>query len=134
MVCFIQIQSKHKLTYYLSIGLRAGQIRVIFALPTQYGAFSHPLAYVEWFRPFSTFDETVGMYKVMRSTHNRTRRSAIVSVNEILQPCHLAPKFGSARVDPSWTHLNVLEKANEFYLNHYNDFYMFEMLQADRFH
>ena len=95
---------------------------------------THPLAYVEWFRPFSTFDETVGMYKVMRSTHNRARHSAIVGMNEILQVCHLAPKYRSTPVDRSWTHLNTLEKANEFYFNHYSDFYLFEMVQANLFH
>jgi hypothetical protein len=74
-------------------------------------------------------DETVGMYKVVRSTRNRARHSAVVGVNEILEACHLAPKYGSAPVDDSWTHLNVLEKANEFLLNHYNNFYLFDMMQ-----
>ncbi|KAI0276872.1 hypothetical protein BGY98DRAFT_888909, partial [Russula aff. rugulosa BPL654] len=49
-------------------GLRAAQIHVIFTLPPQYGTFSHPLAYIEWFRPFTTIDENIGMYKVVRST------------------------------------------------------------------
>jgi len=88
------------------------------------------LAYVEWFRPFTMIDETIGMYKVVRSTRNRARNAAVVSVNEILQTCHLAPKYGPVPVDHSWTHLNVLEKANEFFLNHYNDFDLFAMLQA----
>jgi hypothetical protein len=121
----------HKLTCYLFSGLRVAQIHVIFRLPSQYGTFAHPLAYVEWFRPFSTIDDTVGMYKVVRSTRNRAQNSAVVSVNEILQACHLVPKYGSMPVDRSWTHLNVLEKANEFFVNHYNNFYLFEMLQTN---
>ena len=70
------------------------------------------------------------MYKVARSTRNLARNSAVISVNEILQACHLAPKYGAAPVDCSWTHLNVLEKSKEFYLNHYNNFHLFETLQA----
>jgi hypothetical protein len=70
------------------------------------------------------------MHKVVRSTRNRAQYSAVVSVNDILQACHLAPKYGPMPVDRSWTHLNVLEKSNEFYLNHYNNFHLFKMLQA----
>ena len=76
-------------------------------------------------------NDIVGMYKVVWSTCNRARNCAVIGVNEILQACHLAPKYGSAPVDVSWTHLNVLENANEFYLNHYNNFYLSEMLQGD---
>ena len=99
--------SKFKLTCSLFAGLRAAQIHVIFTLPPQYGTFSHPLAYIEWFQPFTTIDENIGMYKVVRSTRNRAWHSAIVSVNEILQACHLAPKYGPAPVD----HLDTLERA-----------------------
>jgi hypothetical protein len=125
---------KWKLTCDFFAGLRAAQIRVIFTLPSHYGPFGHPLAYIEWFRPFSTIDEAVGMYKVARSTRKRARHSAVVGVNEILLACHLAPKYGATPVDRSWTHLNVLEKSNEFYLNHYNNFDLFEMLHTGRFH
>jgi hypothetical protein len=119
------------LTCVLFTGLCAAQIRVIFTLPSQYGTFPHPLAYIEWFRPFTAIDEAVGMYKVVRSTRNRARHSAVVSVNQILQACHLAPKYGSVPVDHSWTHLNVLENATEFFFNHYSNFDQFAMLQAD---
>ncbi|KAH9979692.1 hypothetical protein BJV74DRAFT_879402 [Russula compacta] len=111
-------------------GLQAAQIRVIFTLPFQYGSFPHPLAYVEWFRPFNMWDETIGMYKLARSTRNRVRHSAVVGVNDILQACHLAPKYGSSPFSRSWTHLNALEIANEFYFNHYNNFHLFEMLET----
>ncbi|KAH9974860.1 hypothetical protein BJV74DRAFT_879658 [Russula compacta] len=111
-------------------GLQAAQIRVIFTLPFQYGSFPHPLAYVKWFRPFNTWDETIGMYKLARSTRNHVQHSAVVGVNDILQACHLAPKYGSSPFGRSWTHLNALEIANEFYFNHYNNFHLFEMLET----
>ncbi|KAN0103980.1 hypothetical protein V8E52_011444, partial [Russula decolorans] len=66
-------------------GLHAAQIRVIFTLPSQYGTFPHPLAYIEWFRPFTAIDEAVGMYKVVRSTRNRARHSAVL--------LHLFPRY-----------------------------------------
>ena len=71
------------------------------------------------------------MYKVVQLTHNRARHSAVVSVNMILQACHLALKYRSVPVTDSWLHLNVLDNATEFYLNHYIDFDLFAMMQAD---
>ena len=113
------------------VGLHNAQIYVIFTLLAHYSTFSHPLAYIEWFCPFSTIDKTVGMYKVVQLTHNRARHSAVVSVNMILQACHLALKYRSVPVTDSWLHLNVLDNATEFYLNHYIDFDLFAMMQAD---
>lgn len=122
---------ERNLTCDLFTGLRVAQICIIFTLPSHYSMFPHQLAYIEWFWPFSTIDETVGMYKVARSTCNRARHSAVIGMNEILQACHLAPKYRSTPVDLSWTYLNVIEKLNKFFLNHYCDFHLFEMLQCD---
>jgi hypothetical protein len=107
-------------------GLRAAQVGVVFKLPSQYGTFPHPLAYVEWFRPFTTRDATTGFFKVTQSTRNHVRHCQVVSLADILQGCHLAPKFGTTPVERSWTHLNVLDNAGEFFLNHYIDFHLFE--------
>lgn len=115
-------------------GLRIAQIRVLFKLPSQYGKFPHPLAYVEWFRPFTTRDEATGLYKVARSTRNRVRHSEVISVNSILQACHLAPKYGSMPVDKSCNYLDMLETGTDTFLfNHYNDLRVFEMLEVQRF-
>jgi hypothetical protein len=113
------------------IGLRIAQIRIIFKLPAHYGSFPHPLAYVEWFRPFTAREEVSGLFKATRSTRNRGRHSEVVSVNAILMPCHLTPKYGSSAVDKLWTHLNVLEEGGDtFYLNHYNNLHIFDSLQV----
>ncbi|KAG1852291.1 hypothetical protein DFJ58DRAFT_612482, partial [Suillus subalutaceus] len=32
-------------------GLRVGEVMVIFDLPSHFGHFPHPLAYIHWFRP-----------------------------------------------------------------------------------
>ncbi|KAF7968708.1 hypothetical protein HWV62_29670 [Athelia sp. TMB] len=84
-------------------GVRAAQIRAVFKLPTQYGHFPHPLAYIEWFRPFSTIDSNSGFFRVTRSTRLLRRFAAVVSVDSILQACHLAPRFGASPVPSTWT-------------------------------
>ncbi|KIM79543.1 hypothetical protein PILCRDRAFT_23050, partial [Piloderma croceum F 1598] len=53
-------------------GLRVAEIRAIFKLPSQFGHFSQPLAYVHWFKPFQAWDPQLGMFKLSRSTrHHR---------------------------------------------------------------
>ncbi|KAJ7732884.1 hypothetical protein B0H16DRAFT_1252689, partial [Mycena metata] len=49
-------------------GLRPAQIRVIFNLPPQFGTYTHPLAYIEWFTPLNRPDPTTGMFTTHRST------------------------------------------------------------------
>lgn len=110
-------------------GLRVAQVRVIFKLPSQYGSNDHLLAYVEWFRPLRARDAVSGMFKLKRSTLHHARHAEIISVDRIWQACHLLPKFGTGKVEPSWTHQNVLEKADDFYFNHYANLYLFNEMQ-----
>ena len=49
-----------------------------------------------------------------------------MSVEHILQSCHLLPHFGSASVPRSWLNGRVLDIACDFYLNRYINFYLFE--------
>lgn len=75
------------------------------------------------------------MYKIRRATANHKRQAEIVSVDRLWQGCHLAPKFPSpsrpseALLPVSWSSDNVLELAEDFYLNHYINFYLFERMQ-----
>ncbi|KAJ7051861.1 Zn-finger domain-containing protein [Mycena amicta] len=107
-------------------GLRIAQVRCIFMLPPQYGDYMHPLAYIEWFTPFTRFDNTTGMYIVQRSTrtdratHIQHRNSAVVSVEHLVRPCHLYGKMGK-EIDRSWKSDNILDKAKEFFFNPYID-------------
>ncbi|KAF7346884.1 hypothetical protein MVEN_01440400 [Mycena venus] len=64
-------------------GLHPAQIRVIFKLPPQFGTYSHPLAYIEWFTPLKKPDPVSGMFTTHRSTRNHTRNSAVISVEHI---------------------------------------------------
>jgi hypothetical protein len=85
--------------------------------------------YVQWFRPLNSFDPATGMYQLLHSTQRHQARLQIISADQILQGCHLLPKFGSDNVDPAWTTANILEFP-EFYLNSYVDFFIFELLQS----
>ncbi|KAF7346302.1 hypothetical protein MSAN_01857600 [Mycena sanguinolenta] len=99
-------------------GLRPAQIRVIFKLPPQFGNYSHPLAYIEWFTPLNRPDPTTDMFTTHRSSRNRRRNAAVISVEHIVCACHLMGKCG-ATIDRKWTSFNVLDEAAMFYVNPY---------------
>ena len=107
--------------------MRAAQVRVIFTLPRQFGAYyarAAALAYVEWFTSFREQDPFSGLCQVSRSTRQLQRNAAVVPVNGLVRPCHLIPKMGQS-VDRGWTGGNVYEAANDPYLNAYIDVDMF---------
>ncbi|KAJ6561011.1 hypothetical protein B0H10DRAFT_2180552 [Mycena sp. CBHHK59/15] len=95
-------------------GLRPAQIRVIFNLPSQFGTFPHPLAYIEWFTPLSRPDPVSGMYTTHRSTRFHRRNAAVVSVSQLVRGCHLMGKCGLT-IDRTWTSDNVLDTAAMFF-------------------
>ncbi|KAG2079660.1 hypothetical protein BD769DRAFT_1561389 [Suillus cothurnatus] len=115
-----------KVLLTLDAAVRVAQVRVIFKLPRQFGVYSRPLAYIEWFTPFREADRTTGLRQVSRSTRHLRRNGAVVHVDEIIRPCHLIPKMGQS-VNPMWTSANVYELASEFYLNTFIDLETFCM-------
>ena len=113
-------------------GLTVGQVRVIFSLPGEYGSFTEPLAYVEWFTRFGNPVADLGMYQVSRSSRHHRRRASIIPVSQIERCVHLIPKFGRV-MDRTWTTDNVLELCKTFYVNCYFrhlDFLLFRYLLA----
>ncbi|KAG1867247.1 hypothetical protein DFJ58DRAFT_904528 [Suillus subalutaceus] len=54
-------------------GVRVAQVRAIFTLPRQFGAYPRALAYVEWFTPFKPPDPSSRMRQVSRSTRQLRR-------------------------------------------------------------
>ncbi|KAG1892025.1 hypothetical protein F4604DRAFT_1875493 [Suillus subluteus] len=105
-------------------GVRVAQVRAIFTLPHQFGAYSRALAYVEWFTPFKPPDPSSRMRQVSRSTRQLRRNAAVIHVDEIVQPCHLIPKMGQT-VDLRLRSGNAYEVANDFYFNEFIDGEMF---------
>ncbi|KAJ3557813.1 hypothetical protein NM688_g1264 [Phlebia brevispora] len=99
-------------------GLRAAHVKVIFELPLEFGRLSHPLAYIEWYTPFTRTDSLTGMYQVTHSTRARQPNAMIVSVDCIVGPCHLIVKCGQ-EIDLAWTSANILDRATSFFVNPY---------------
>jgi len=105
---------------------RAARVRVIFRLPSRFGSFPHPLAYVHWYRPLSTIDQATGMYYITQSTRRQAPHSEVVSIDRIWRACLLIPHFGSTAVPASWMSENTLDLAAKFYLDKYLDLHLFE--------
>ncbi|KAH9947424.1 hypothetical protein B0H21DRAFT_853788 [Amylocystis lapponica] len=114
-------------------GLCVARIRAIFRLPEDYGiqATAHPLAYVEWFTPFTTPVANIGMYKVSHSTRRHRRRVSIIPVTQIERSVHLIPHWGRKMV-LSWTSADILDQCTSYvnpYLRH-DDFVLFCYLEC----
>ncbi|KAF7293104.1 hypothetical protein MIND_01209800 [Mycena indigotica] len=99
-------------------GLFPARVRAIFALPIEYGIFKEPLAYVEWYKPLTSKDEVLGMYKIAPATINNRRRASIIPVSLINRSCHLIPRF-TQHIQPGLTSETVLDVAKDFLLNPY---------------
>ncbi|KAJ7215521.1 hypothetical protein GGX14DRAFT_608507, partial [Mycena pura] len=99
-------------------GLFVGRIRAIFALPIQFGHYPTPLAYVEWYKPLTQLDKTLGMYKITPAMHLQNRRASIIPITLISRSCHLIPQFGPTAA-PSMRSEDVLDVHKDFYLNCY---------------
>ncbi|KAG1789923.1 uncharacterized protein HD556DRAFT_1446500 [Suillus plorans] len=99
-------------------GLRVGEVKVVFNLPSRLGKFSHPLLYVHWFRPLQTFDDNLQTFRLARSSRQHGPHAAIVPATEVIRVCHVIPRFSRQHV--------VDEE--QFYLNKYIDLDLFERL------
>ncbi|KAG2140010.1 hypothetical protein BD769DRAFT_1626352 [Suillus cothurnatus] len=105
-------------------GLRVAQVHAIFTLPHQFGTYTRPLAYIEWFIHFRTPDPSSGLRLVSHSTHHCRCNAAIIHVDKIVRPCHLIPKMGPS-VEPRLRTGNAYKCTNDFYFNHFIDREMF---------
>ncbi|KAG2141926.1 hypothetical protein DEU56DRAFT_697069, partial [Suillus clintonianus] len=52
-----------------------------------------PLVYIHWFRPLQTFDENLQSFRLTKSSHQHRPNAAILPVDQVLRPVHLAPRF-----------------------------------------
>jgi hypothetical protein len=125
--CFVLLNFLH-----LSlIGLRVGQVRLIFALPDYLRGRDLPRyhACIEWFNPFRAPNPDSKLFSVTRSHRNNSPISEIVPVTSIVSSCYLTPKFGTNYHPAKWTSTNVLEDCKSFTLNKYISLYFFNQLE-----
>ena len=125
----LKVQS-HNITPIVSIltnvtGYRVAQVHVIFAME-EHLQWKKPLAYVQYFSPFTEQRPNSDMYVVRRSYRAGKREAAIILLDSIRCSCHLIPVFGSS-VDPHWKSSNVLELCDSFFVNPYLNLDTFQM-------
>ncbi|KAI9451738.1 hypothetical protein BJY52DRAFT_1154329 [Lactarius psammicola] len=119
-------------------GFRVAQVRVVFQLPrsalSSIFLSSRPappadLAYVEWFSPLSTPDESHGMYRVSRSYRNGRRLATIIPLAEVCRSVQLFPAFGPS-VPQQWQSSTVLDECRTFYINPFLDRHLYQSLNV----
>ena len=117
---------------------RVAQVCVIFRLPKSAlssvflsSRLAPPtdLAYVEWFSPFTTPDESHGMCRTSRSHCNGRRSASIIPLAEVCQSVHLFPIFGPV-VPQHWQSSTALEECHTFYVNPFLDRHMYQNLNV----
>ena len=113
------------------IGLRVGQVRVVFQLPakTVRALFPDPanpppqhLAYVEWFTPFGRTPQPHHLlYRVKRSVlPNGYPVASVVSLRNVRRSVQLFPSFGQT-APREYTPENVLDLCPAFFVNSFTD-------------
>ena len=107
-------------------GLHVAEVRVLFKLPSHLGTYPQPLVYVHWFKPMQTYDNNFNMFHLSRSTRQRRPNAEVITVDRIVQQCHLIPLFPRGTINPRWIQGHALVEAQHFYLNKYIDLRMFE--------
>lgn len=112
------ISKNERKAYTPIVGLRAARVRVLFQLPSLVAQFPHPLAYIDWFVPFARYVKDPGLFAISRSSRWGYQNSEVISITDIERTCHLVP-LSSAPMDRTWNSSNVLDCAQQFWLNPY---------------
>jgi hypothetical protein len=111
-------------------GLRVARIKLIFTPTPLLTAECTPLAYVEWFRPFSARDPHTGMFKLVRSTRQDGELfSQVIPVADIICSCLLQPVVGTVR-NTRWNSEEVLDQCEKFYVDHYLHLLLFNVFHV----
>ena len=112
-------------------GMRGGRLVLLFFSLTHK---KQPLecALVNWFvydgdEPVR--DPDTGMYMVHLERDRRGKTEIqVISVDSIIRGAHLLPVYGEGRVPRSITYSNVLDKGRSFFINHYVDHHVHELV------
>ncbi|KAJ7477594.1 hypothetical protein FB451DRAFT_1032957 [Mycena latifolia] len=113
-------------------GLRVAQVRVLFKFPSYYPApfnTAEPLAYVEWFTPFSRPEANSDLFVVRRSTRQQRPYAELIELDRIARNCFLVPRSGAGTTDRKWTSEAVTELCPSFYFNPHLDAHTFCMVK-----
>jgi hypothetical protein len=115
------------------IGLRVGQVRLIFALPDYLRGRDLTLpkynACVEWFNPFRAPNADTQLFSVTRSHRINAPVTEIVPLTSIASSCYLTPRFGTSYHPARWSSADIVEEYKSFTFNKYISLYMFYQLE-----
>ena len=131
----------HHIIRWLSVGYHVGRLRLVFRLSEAARKQlipdvidPGPLAYVEWFSPFTQPDPVHGMYKVVRERDQQhSLIASVVEVKNIRWSCHLFPAITrrDGVIPWEWSSSTVLDSCEEFWLNCFSDMPMYMTLLWD---
>ena len=120
------------------LGYHVGRLRLVFKLSEAARKQlmpdvidPGPLAYVEWFSPFTHPDPVHGLYKVTRERdQQRSLIASVVEVKNIRRSCHLFPAITrrDGIIPREWSSSTVLDSCEEFWLNCFSDMHMYMVL------
>ncbi|KAN0094971.1 hypothetical protein V8E55_003258 [Tylopilus felleus] len=126
----VQVDEGHRMARGGLQGLCVAEVHVIFRLPPHLGLYPHLLAYVHLFKPLRTFDNNIKMFYFSHSTRNRNPNTVVVPITNVVQPCHLVPRFPIGALDPRWLRGDSINIADTFFLNRYIDLRTFEQYRV----
>jgi hypothetical protein len=122
-----------RISFCCLIGLRVGQIRLIFALPDYLRGRNLRLpkynACIEWFSAFRAPNPDSNLFSVTRSRRNNAPVTEIVPLDSIKSSCYLTPRFGTTYHPARWSSADVLEDCHSFTLNKYISLALFYELE-----
>ena len=113
------------------IGLRVGQVRLIFALPDYLRGRDLPKyhACIEWFNAFRAPGPDSQLFSVTRSHRNNAPVTEILPLDFIVSSCYLTPRFGTTYHPARWSSSDVLQECKSFTLNKYISLALFYNLE-----
>jgi len=104
--------------------------RVLFFFSFEYRRKSYFCALVHWYvHESDERDEDTGMWTVRLECSGSGQPVVdVIAIDSIVRGSHLLPVYGSLPVPERFSHFNALTAYKSFFVNHFTDHHMFELL------
>ncbi len=126
--CTLAVVNQHKPGFH---GMNAVQVLLFFSF--RHNGDEFPCTLVHWFNTYRhSPDPKTGLWIVRPDSHGATTRRtpilSIIHVDTLLRGTHLLPIFGSRPLPHNFHHSCSLDCFEAFYINHYTDHHMHEIV------
>jgi hypothetical protein len=102
---------------------------VLALLQFRYQGVRYPCAFVEWFTPAGDAPDDATRMWVLEAEELEGRRNVgLVHIDTIVRPVHLIADYGKMRIPVNFHFSYSLDVFNRFYLNHYSNYNIHELL------